>query len=227
MKLRTLFISLAIAFGVLVIGANPVNATGPSRIEPSKANVYSGYAPLKIYSDPECTQFTGNTLSKNVEVWKTFQMYYTGDPYINPKSFDLGANQWISSADVDSIGDNNNEFLAAYSDYKSVPVYSDPQFKYQMSTLNPEIAYWKITRYTTYFDGYAAIDLGHNQWVKYTDIRMIPEVVFTNAGMQLVNSQGIPTSSIQVSGDYKVFSAQKINGVFHLNLGNDNQWRAF
>ncbi|KRM33387.1 hypothetical protein FC83_GL002956 [Agrilactobacillus composti DSM 18527 = JCM 14202] len=154
-------------------------------------------------------------------------MYYTGDPYINPKSFDLGANQWISSADVDSIGDNTNEFLAAYSDYKAVPVYSDPRFKYQVSTLNPEISSWKITRYTTYFDGYAAIDLGHNQWVRYTDIRMIPGTISVNAGTQLVNSQGAPTSTIQMTGDYKVFAAQKINDVFHLKLGNNNQWYAF
>ncbi|GAF41952.1 hypothetical protein FC83_GL002944 [Agrilactobacillus composti DSM 18527 = JCM 14202] len=225
MKLRKLLLGLAATLGLLgllAVSATPAAAAG--KVDPARVTVYSGYQALKIYGDPECTTLTGKTLDTQLEVWQTFKMYYAQEPYLSPASYDLGGGQWVKASEVSAIWDNKDTFLEAYSDYKAISVYSTPSFMKQIATLAESVTDWKITRYTTYFDGYTALDLGHNQWIKYADIIPISAKINLATGSALFNANGVYTSPITMSGEYRVFEARRINNTLYLRLGNDNQW---
>lgn len=203
--------------------------TDQSKMNPVNSNGF----PAMIYSDPECTKPTGQTLNTSINEWKvnkTAEVYGIGGGY---KAFDLGSNQWVKNNDVffriegptakDSYG-----IFEAYCNGRSVQLYSDPQLSKSVGHLNPGISDWAVTGLA--FDGpdrgsISRINLGNNQWVSANDVYLIRTSYYLAPGTPLYNRTGTQTGTI-TNGHYyyKVFGVATIKGQVYVKLGSDDQW---
>lgn len=65
---------------------------------PKGTAIYSNYAPLKIYSDPQTTQDTGTTLDTGIGEWAAFDTAMDQSGHIT--AYELGKNQWVKAEDI-------------------------------------------------------------------------------------------------------------------------------
>lgn len=220
MKFRNLILGFIIGFGTLMISHQQVNA---SNIIAGEGTFSSAFQPIKVYSDPETTQATGQTLSSSVDSWKVIQSYIDDNAAI---SVDLGDNQWVKTQDTRTVFKPGSYYLQINSNHQSVPLYKDAVFNSQIATLDSAIDTWKITKVATLTGTgiKVAYDLGNNQWVSAKDVTLIYSVANFQAGTETVNAQGEKTGTILSSEDYQIFDSREIGNSIYVRLGTDNQW---
>lgn len=194
-------------------------------------DVFSGLAPLKIYSDPACTQDTGAVLDTGINAWKV-----TRESDTAPQAVDLGHNQWVKRDEVYMIYGRTNadvkasEILFAYSAGKAVPIYDTPQLVNEVGHLNTSIQKWAITQYAARYmtaTALTSVDLGHHQWVDARSVDVIYNYGHFNAGTITRNLDGTSTGQLQASDFYRIFDATTINGKTFVRLGTNTQWVNF
>lgn len=222
MKLKKLWLGLIITFGVLLTGNQQVQA----EIITGEGTYASGYQPIKIYADPETTEYTGTTLANTVDQWKIVRFFIQDNTAV---ALDLGHNQWVKPSDTRTISPATTYIAYVNSANRATPVYSNAVFTDQIATLTPTISEWKITRIgqLTGTEINAAYDLGDNQWVKASDVVMIPSVVNYAAGTTLYDTTGAPVGEIKATLPYKILESHAINNHVYVRLGTDNQWALY
>ncbi|MCH4170088.1 MAG: hypothetical protein LKF36_02565 [Lactobacillus sp.] len=245
MKNKKCFFGLLITISALFLGiigfkATPVQAslsvqtpTDTVYVEPVNSN---GRA-VTVYSDPECTKPTGQTLSTAISNWSV--IHFAFDSNQNAiAAFDLGNNQWVKAGDVSggamtNLNPNPMGFAYAYSRGQKVPIYDSSKLQHVIGYLDPNVSYWKIKNYrltyNTDVNSIASVDLGSNQWVNATkDVDVIRVAMIFGNGTAMYNQNGQQTGTIENGTDYyKVFGATTINGETYVKLGSDDQWVKF
>ncbi|WP_416353734.1 hypothetical protein ACNAN0_02115 [Agrilactobacillus fermenti] len=232
-------IGITLAISLLFTGITSTKNVSASTVEtPSIAYSVSSLGfPVKIYHDPECTQYSGQTLATTISDWKVIQQSidYQTDMI---SAYNLGNNAWVKANEVfrsTGKGDNANIPMGiayAYSGGQKIPVYDSPQLWHVTGYLDPKIDKWAITQYTLSSpdaNSINRVDLGHNQWVDATHgVSVIRAAMIFSDGTPLYNLNGQQTGVVSGTyGYYKVFDAATINGATYVKLGSDNQWAAF
>ncbi|GAF42017.1 hypothetical protein FC83_GL002309 [Agrilactobacillus composti DSM 18527 = JCM 14202] len=232
MKFKKLLVGILVLLGTFWLGSGQVAAA--SHIESATNTVVnSGASPVKVYSDPECTQYSGKTLDTTITHWRVLRNLVRDTGGI--LAFDLGHHQWVKGTEVfiqlaQPDKENHMGILEAYSAGRQVPIYDSPQLWHMTGQLDPTISHWAIIRYAIFSSGAAfldRVDLGANQWVNAKDVDIIRTSFHFDANVPLVDRTGRVTGAITRSGQYKVFGTTTIQGETYVNLGNDSQWTNF
>lgn len=223
---------LLVLIGCLMLVVQPVQAKNYVT-SATNLQVSSGNTAVPLYSDADCTQPTGATLSTKVNKWQVFAIGQAS-PADNAQrlSYKLGAKAWVKSSDVFLGGvvknQKPNNLLEAYSNYQRVPIYDSPQLWHITGYLNSNIADWKVSKYASNSatgNPITRVDLGANQWVDTTnDVIAVRSLYIFEKGTPLFNQFGIPTDKIQTDDFYKVYGIKTINGQNYVKLGTNKQW---
>ncbi|WP_416353736.1 hypothetical protein ACNAN0_02125 [Agrilactobacillus fermenti] len=230
----------ALFLGLLIFNNQSVKAAVTVHDDSSINVVSSGGYPAPIYSDPQCTQPTGQTLNTTISEWRVNHIAYDDSNNQNTfQSFDLGTNQWVKIGDVFYTIDPNSpensygyhDILEAFSSGKKIPIYNNPQLSKITGYLDPNISEWAVTGdATTGPDkSIGRLNLGQNQWIDASQVVTIYNSYIFNAGTPLYNESGVQTGTLStINGSsilyYRAFGAKIINGEIHIRLGTNNQW---
>ena len=229
MKLKKLWLGLAIALGVVLAGQQQTQAA--TNVVPEESTYFTNGQSVAIFSDPELQNNTGRTLDPNITAWKSFNYAVTDNGTVT--AIDLGGGQWVQYSPDKSfkvIPTKNTGYLLEYfSAYRAIPVYSDPNLTHQIGSLDPNIADWAITKQgiIDQSDAVFSFDLGDNQWVGSTYYSAeIASKYFFGTGTTLYNQDGQPVATLNnpAHDTYKIFETRLINGQIAVRLGDNNQW---
>ncbi|UQS82244.1 hypothetical protein MOO45_00690 [Bombilactobacillus folatiphilus] len=229
MKLNKILFSAMVSFGILCTGAQTVSAA--QVISPRSKVYYSNGQTTTIYSDPNLTQTTGKTLDRNVDQWEIF-----GEA-INDAgqrtAVNLGGNQWISTCDAPKyhdIAEGSYVFNEAFSNYRPIQLYSDPQLTQPIGKLSTQYADWRINQvdFVDQSEAIYSIDVGNNQWASVEAFDyLLPQVVCVQPGTQLCDQLGHSTGKIiqnVTNMMYSTYGVKSIDGQLYVRLGSDQQW---
>lgn len=227
MKLKKLWLGLAVALGIVLTGQQQAQAA--TNIVPSNDTYFSNNQALPIYSDSELHHNTGEKLSTAIADWQVFQTV------INEAgqriAVNLGTDQWVSTFTkptyVEAL-DGSYIFKEAFSGGQAIQLYSDSALTKPLRKLDTHVSNWAITHFSfrNQADIVYSIDLGNNEWASIEAFSyVLPKLVRVNPNNNLVNEDGIITGHVADTGmSYKTFGVKYINGEIFVNLGDNNQW---
>ncbi|WP_416353647.1 hypothetical protein ACNAN0_01350 [Agrilactobacillus fermenti] len=131
------------------------NSSATTSTLPAGTAVFSNYKAAKVYSEPEGKNATGK-LATSVNEWAAFRV--AKDDNGNVIAYDLGSNQWVKAADLDTVEAKNGTFYAN----AGTPLYD--RNGGQAGSISATGAYKVFA--LTYINGKQALKLGSDsQWI--------------------------------------------------------------